>query len=282
MDPDPAARPAADLPVPAVAVVGAGRVGTALAAALRRAGVPVTGPARRGEAAAAAAGAGLVLLCVPDDAVAGLAAALAARAGQVLAHTSGRHGLAVLGDRPRRAAVHPAMTFTGDPADADRVAGATFGLTADPDARPAVAALVAALGGRPAWVAEADRPLYHAALANASNHLVTLVAQSADWLRRAGVPDPGAALAPIARAALANALDAGDAALTGPVVRGDAAAVAGHLAALPAGADVGGPDAAAASAYRALALLTAARAHAAGRLGDDALAALRAVLAPVR
>ncbi|MFL6137660.1 MAG: DUF2520 domain-containing protein [Frankiaceae bacterium] len=283
--------------VPPVGLVGAGRAGTALAAALRGAGVELTGVLARSELSRRRAGdalpgvpvlgpgalpeltgrAGLVLLAVPDDALPELAGRLARRPGQVVVHTSGRYGVAVLGAPGGRAAAHPCMTFPGAPDDAARVAGTTFGVTADDDARPVVEALVAAVGGRVELVAEELRPLYHAALANAANHLVALVAQSADWLRAAGVAAAPDALAPLVTAALAGALDRGDAALTGPVARGDAGTVEAHLAALRA---AGAPPAAVA-AYVAMAALTAERARAAGLLDDDRMAALRAVLARV-
>ena len=78
------------------------------------------------------------------------------------------------------------------------------------------------------WIDESDRSLYHAALAHGANHLVTIVAQSMDLLRQAGATDPAAVLRPLLGAALANALDFGDAALTGPVVRGDVTTIRAH------------------------------------------------------
>ena len=97
---------------------------------------------------------------------------------------------------------------------------------------PLAAALVADLEGVVAVVDDEARPLYHAAMSHAANHLVTLITDAAELLRRAGVDQPAAALAPITRAALANALASGDAALTGPVARGDAGTIAAHLEAL--------------------------------------------------
>jgi predicted short-subunit dehydrogenase-like oxidoreductase (DUF2520 family) len=110
----------------------------------------------------------------------------------------------------------------------------------------------------PEWIAEGDRPLYHAALAHGANHLVTLVNDAADLLRAAGVADPATVLGPLLRAALDNALRLGDAALTGPVSRGDAGTVAQHLDRLPAEF---------LDTYLALARRTADRAVATGRLG---------------
>jgi predicted short-subunit dehydrogenase-like oxidoreductase (DUF2520 family) len=187
------------------------------------------------------------------------------RPGQVVAHPSGAHGLAVLAPAERLGAVplalHPAMTFTGGPGDAGRLTGGiSFGVTAPPAARPLVRRLVAELGGGVEWIAEADRPLYHAALAHGANHLVTLVNEALDRLRDAGVVHPERVLGPLVGAALDNALRLGDAALTGPVVRGDAGTVAAHLERLAATAPESVPP------YRALARRTADRAIAAGRL----------------
>ncbi|MEU8170605.1 Rossmann-like and DUF2520 domain-containing protein [Micromonospora sp. NPDC049004] len=269
-----------------VGVVGAGRVGAVLGAALAAAGhrvVAVAGDSgtsrarlalllpevpRRPVTAVARAAADLLLIAVPDDALAVVVADLVDRGalhpGQVVAHTSGAHGLAVLapaaavGARPL--ALHPAMTFTGTPDDLPRLAGISYGVTAPADLRPLAARLVADLGGVPEWVAEGDRPLYHAALAHGANHLVTLVNEATDRLRDAGVARPEKVLAPLLRAALENALRLGDDALTGPVSRGDAGTVERHLARLAATAPESVP------AYLALARRTADRAIAAGRL----------------
>jgi predicted short-subunit dehydrogenase-like oxidoreductase (DUF2520 family) len=248
-----------------VGVVGAGRVGAVLAAALRRAahgsryeivaaagesdasraridallpGVPVLKPtdvARAGD---------LLLLTVPDDMLANvvstMAAAGAIREGQYVAHTSGRHGLAVL-EPARRVgarvlAIHPAMTFTGTAVDLERLAGTVFGLTAGAAERELAEQLVADLGGRPTWVPEEMRTLYHAGLAHGANHLVTLVTEAMEILSASGVSDPAGTLRPLLTAALDNALEQGDAALTGPIVRGDVGTVRAHLADLQANA----------------------------------------------
>ena len=113
---------------------------------------------------------------------------------------------------------------------------------------------------QPVFIDERRRDLYHAALASAANHLVTLVVQAGDLLRDAGVADPARMLGPLLSAALDNALRLGDAALTGPVARGDAETVASHIEALAAAAPQTLP------AYLALARLTADRALAAGTL----------------
>jgi predicted short-subunit dehydrogenase-like oxidoreductase (DUF2520 family) len=281
-----------------VGVVGAGRVGTALAVALSRAGHRVTGASAVSEASRlrvekflpgtpvlqpedVVESADLVLLTVPDDALRGLVRGLAATgtplAGRMLAHASGLHGLAVLepavelGALPL--ALHPVMTFTGRADDADRLAGISFGVTAPAVLRPAAEVLVMEMGGEPVFIAEADRSLYHAALAGAANHLVTQVVQAADLLTKAGVSQPSRMLGPLLSTALDNALRLGDAALTGPVARGDAETVAGHLEALRAAAPEALP------AYLALARLTATRALATGMLSAPDAQRLLDVLA---
>jgi predicted short-subunit dehydrogenase-like oxidoreductase (DUF2520 family) len=263
-----------------VGVVGAGRVGSVLGAALRRAGHRVLAVSAVSEASLARTAlflpgvpvhpvdevvraGSLVLLAVPDDALPGLVAGLAEvgafRPGQIVAHVSGRHGLSVL--EPARGvlplALHPVLPFTGTEVDLARLSGASFGVTAPEILRPVAEALVVEMGGEPVWVLEELRPLWHAALAHGANHLVTLVASAADLLRQAGAEDPAAVLAPLLGAALDGALRSGDAALTGPVSRGDAGTVAAHLAVLP---DEVRPS------YLALARLTADRALACGRL----------------
>ena len=283
----------------AVGVVGAGRAGTAMAAALARAGhrvvaasavsqaslnrisrsLPDVRVARPEEVVEAA---GLVLLTVPDDALPGLVSGLAATgvplAGRLLAHASGRHGLAVLEPATRAGALplalHPVMTFTGGRDDAEKMRGILFGVTAPGPLRPVAEALVVEMGGEPVFIAEEHRGLYHAGLASAANHLVTLVAASGDLLAAAGVPDPAKMLGPLLGAALENALAFGDAALTGPVARGDADTVAVHVQAIAAAA----PESL--GAYLALARLTADRALAAGRLDPADAQRLLGVLSP--
>ncbi|MER7073331.1 DUF2520 domain-containing protein [Terrabacter sp. NPDC000476] len=281
-----------------VGVVGAGRVGAVLGAALARAGHVVTGVSAVSEASlerAAAllpgvpvkpipdvvSGAHLVVLAVPDDALADLVAGLSTTGtftpGQLVLHTSGAHGIAVFeaaaGSDIIPLAIHPAMTFTGTEVDLDRLADCCFGVTTVDLARPLAEALVIEMGGEPVWIAEDDRVTYHAALAHGSNHLVTLVAQSMQLLGEAGVDDPARMLEPLLTAALANALQRGDAALTGPVARGDAGTVAGHVAVLRTVAPDIHPT------YLALARATAQRALLSGRLRAAAADPLLELLA---
>ena len=289
-----AARRARDATRLDVGVVAAGRVGAVLGAALARAGHRVVATAAVSDASReraarllpgvpvrpadeVARACSLLLLAVPDDALAGLVAGLAEtgalRPGQLVAHTSGAHGLAVLDPAARLGALplalHPVLPFAGTDVDLARLAGACFGVTAPEVLLPVGEVLVLEMGGEPVRVEDALRPLWHAALAHGANHLVTLVASAADLLRAAGAPDPAAVLGPLLGAALDGALRSGDAALTGPVARGDAGTVRAHLAVLPE--DVR-------PAYAALARLTAARALDSGRLRADQAAGLLEVL----
>lgn len=285
--------------VTSVGIVSAGRVGAVLGAALADAGYRISGAAGRSSAnlarmatllpgvpvrgpADVARDAQLVIMSVPDDAlgplVAELAGAGAYHPGQIVAHTSGAHGTAVLapavesGARPL--ALHPAMTFAGRLADLERLRkGISFGVTAPADVRPFAQRLVEELGGIAEWIDEENRVLYHAALAHGANHLVTLVNEALDRLRDAGVVHPERVLDPLLSAALDNALRLGDAALTGPVSRGDAGTVAHHLDALEARAPESVP------AYLALARRTADRAIAARRITPGAAESLLDVLA---
>jgi predicted short-subunit dehydrogenase-like oxidoreductase (DUF2520 family) len=165
------------------------------------------------------------------------------------------------------------MTFTGTPVDVQRLAGCSFGVTAPEELRLAAEALVIEMGGEPEWIAEESRPLYHAALALGANHLVTLVAQSMELLRTAGVGAPDRMLGPLLGAALDNALRSGDAALTGPVARGDAGTVAAHVAELRRHAPAVVPG------YLAMARATADRALAHGLLRPEPAEDLLGVLA---
>ena len=281
-----------------VGVIGAGRVGSVLAAALALAGHRVVAASAVSDVSRERVAAllprtpvlpppevlglaDLVLLTVPDDVlgdlVDGLVTAGHVRPGQLLVHTSGRYGVAVLDSATRVGALplalHPVMTFTGRREDLARLSGACFGITAPEPLRPIAEALVLEMGADPQWVDEDHRALYHAALAGGANHLATLVNESVDLLRRCGVEEPQRLLAPLLGATLDNALRSGDAALTGPVARGDAGTVAAHVAELRA------VSADSAAAYIAMARLTADRALAAGLLKPAAAEALLDVLA---
>jgi predicted short-subunit dehydrogenase-like oxidoreductase (DUF2520 family) len=157
-------------------------------------------------------------------------------------------------------AMHPAMTFTGTHVDVSRLPGCVFGVTATDGTRDLALTLVRDLGGSVVWVAEERRTLYHAGLAHGANHLVTLVSQAMDLLRESGATDPAATLRPLLTAALDNALTYGDAALTGPIVRGDVETVRAHLT------DIARTSPGTLGSYVALARATANRAVVDGRL----------------
>jgi predicted short-subunit dehydrogenase-like oxidoreductase (DUF2520 family) len=203
-----------------IAIVGAGRLGTALAAAL---GAP--SPLGRG---ADGRGASVVLLCVPDAEIA--AAAAAVERGPLVGHCSGATGLGVLA--PHEAfSLHPLMTVpAGAPGDVLAGAGcAVDGST--PRALAAAEALADALGMRAARVADEDRAAYHAAASIASNFLVTLEGAAERLAASAGVDR--ALLAPLVRAAVENWAELGaEDALTGPIARGDEDTVARQRAAV--------------------------------------------------
>ena len=268
-----------------IGVIGAGRVGAVLGAALREAGHDLVAVSGRSAGSRTRAetllpgvpvkppldvirAADIVLLTVPDDflptLVDELAEAGAFGPDHTVIHSSGRHGIAVLEPAARAgaavAALHPAMTFTGTDLDLDRVPGTVFGLTSDERALAVGRRLVADVGGVVTEIPEDRRTLYHAALVHGANHLVTLVSQATALLRQAGSTDPAATLRPLLTAALDNALAYGDAALTGPVVRGDQTTIAAHLDGL---VDVPGPTL---DAYLAMARATVEHAVADGRL----------------
>lgn len=275
----------------AVGVVSAGRVGAVLGAALAAAGHTVVAvsavsresvrraeellpdvPLRPPDAVVEAAD--LVLLALPDDAVAGMVTGLAAagvlRAGQIVVHTSGAHGVDVLAPAAELGALalalHPVMTFTGRAEDLQRLSTCCFGVTAadgDEAAWNVGEALVVEMGAEPVRVPAAARPLYHTALAHGANHLVTLVAECTDLLAAAGVAAPERMLGPLLSASLDNALRHGDRALTGPVARGDAGTVRSHIRVLTERAPQLLPE------YLALASRTADRAVRSGLLRAD-------------
>lgn len=206
-----------------VLVVGDGRMGRALATALSDAGVPVDGPAYRGENGADA---GIVLLAVPDAAIADAARAVAP--GRLVGHLSGALDLSALA--PHEAfGIHPLMTVTGAGATFAGVTAALAGTT--PRAHAAAEALADVLGMTGIMVRDEDRAAYHAAASIAANFLVTLEGMAEDLAATAGVERD--ALVPLVRAAVENWADRGAAsALTGPVSRGDDTSVARQRAAI--------------------------------------------------
>ena len=280
-------------------LIGAGKVGTVLAAALVKAGYPLT--VIWDTSAAAIAGSvrmlgeipearsvndmndpSLMLIAVPDDSLGDLVGRLAAEktqwGGRTVVHVSGRYGCAIL--QPvevlgaNTIAIHPAMAFAGDAeVDLSRVPGARFAVTGcDSNAQQLGASLVVGIGGVPLHIAETDRALYHAALTHGSNHLVTLVLQAAQMLRAAGVDATAPVLRPLLEAALDNALSKGPGGATGPVVRGDAGTLAEHMATLSRRLPTALP------AYESLTAAGIAIAQSAGRISAIQAAQLREVL----
>lgn len=240
-----------------IGIIGGGRAGSALGAALASAGYPVVGVTARSAAslervarllpgvpvlstAEVTAAADALLLAVPDDVIGAVAAGLPAGPAQYVVHLSGAHGLAVLSGCPAvPVALHPPMTFTGTAADAGRIAAVTFTGTAPAGARPFAERLVKSFGAAGVqWIPDEQRALYHAGVVHGANHLVTLLVQAFDVLRAAGIADPAATMRPLLAATLDNTLAAGRDALTGPVARGDVETVRAHLAALPPGRTV--------------------------------------------
>ena len=231
-----------------IGIIGTGRVASAIGCALAAhsndplliwgrnpekcaEAVAVIGRAQAaGDMAQIARDCDLIMLAVADDALAHIVDALAQAESteqpRFIFHVSGRSGATILD--PLRsatsmtAAIHPAMTFTGNPT----VTGSTE------QANAAAQKLVTLLGGIMVPVEEAQRALYHAALCHGANHLVTLIAGACQALAAAGVAEPSALLAPLVRAALDASLDHGMAGLSGPLLRGDDETIANHLTAL--------------------------------------------------
>jgi len=273
-------------------IVGAGRLGTALGAALARRGWLAEAIVDRDERAAresrriigrgrastsyagAAEAGGAVIIAVPDDAIGRVAAALArsggAWAGRPVFHTSGLVPSGALGPLARRgawaASLHPAQSFPRRDAPASVFKGITWGIEGGPAAVEAAGEIVRALRGHVLLLSEKDKPLYHAACTLASNAFVALEWTAAGILQQAGVTEDAAfaALLPLVQGTLQNVKSLGlEKALTGPVVRGDSATVRKHLEAL--GSDPGAREIYAA-AGRLVLRLAAKRGLPAGRV----------------
>ena len=196
----------------AVNVIGSGRVGSAVAARLRERGVSVD-----------ADGAEIVLLCVPDAAIAEVAAAIPP--GPWLAHVSGATPLAALAPHERRFSVHPLQTFSRSRGP-EQLDGAWAAVTAEsPEARAVARELAETLGLRPFELADTARTLYHAGAVFASNYVVALQRAASLLFESAGAPPE--ALEPLMRRTIENGFE-----LTGPISRGDWATVEAHRAAI--------------------------------------------------
>lgn len=202
-------------------VLGEGRAGRAIAARLRERGLEIT----TGRDASAARGTDMVLLCVPDAAIPEVARAVPV--GPWIAHVSGATTLAALDPHARRFSVHPLQTLTVE-RGGEQLDGAWAAITGESDEALAVARWLAdTLGLRPFPLADADKPLYHAAAAIASNYLVTLYRTAAALFEQVGAPPEG--LVPLMERTIENGF-----VLTGPIARGDWTTVEAHLRALEA------------------------------------------------
>lgn len=260
-----------------VVVVGPGRVGTALAIGLARAGYRVVGAGGGGQQArdrfaGLLAGArveadpavvvpraGTVVIATPDDVIEQVVSDLAARAafveGQHVLHVAGSRGLAPLRRARiagcRVAACHPAQTVATGTVDPDTFVGVAWAVTCASGDRDWATEFVESLGGDAHLVPDDRRVLYHAGLAIGSNAVGAAVTVARQLLLAARVDDPARFLGPLVERSVANALQHGVDALTGPVVRGDVGTVAAHVAAMQD--DV--PTLAAAYRHLSLALL---------------------------
>jgi predicted short-subunit dehydrogenase-like oxidoreductase (DUF2520 family) len=211
-----------------VRIIGPGRAGGALALALDAAGWTVLEPVQHGDPlAGAAAGVDVLVIAVPDGAVAEVASAVEPVESTVVVHVSGALGLDALAPHPRRAGLHPLVSMPSAEVGAARLRGAWFAVAGDPVA----VAMATALEGRTIDVADGDRVIYHAAACIAANHLVALLGSVERLADGIGVPLD--AYLELVRGAVDNvALLGPTAALTGPAARGDDATVERHRAAL--------------------------------------------------
>jgi predicted short-subunit dehydrogenase-like oxidoreductase (DUF2520 family) len=209
-----------------IAIVGAGRAGTSFALALRRVGHEVT--LVHHDELDFLDTPELVLLCVPDDAIALVARALAIREGQVVAHVAGSRNLDVLAPHARVGSLHPLVPLPDAERGAERLIGATYSVAGD----DVVTDVVASLQGRVLRLNDEQRTAYHATAAVASNHLVALMGHVRELAQNAGLTLDD--FLPLAQLALRDVGELGpDAALTGPASRGDMATIDAHLAAIP-------------------------------------------------
>ena len=214
-----------------IGIIGAGRVGPVLGAALAGAGHAVVGISAVSEASRDRADAmlpgvpileipdviersELVILAVPESQlealVAGLAAAGVLQPGQLVLHTAAGYGTAVLAPATAQGAiplaVHPAMSFTGTSVDRYRLHESYFAVTAPTVVQPIGQALVVEMGAEPVIVAEEDRAAYAEAIATATSFSAAIVGQSMGILQKLGIEQPGRLIAPLVRSSVENAL----------------------------------------------------------------------------
>jgi predicted short-subunit dehydrogenase-like oxidoreductase (DUF2520 family) len=239
-----------------IAIVGSGRVGTALGILWGGADhsvVAASGSERTERrvrkylpgteflpAKEAASRGEVVVIGVPDDAIESTCREVAGAVSdaQAVLHLSGSVGLVALESAravgARTLSIHPLQTFPTVEAGAERMPGAPVAVTATEEATARIGTRLAEdAGGRPFPLADGDKPLYHAGAVFTSNYMVTVLSAAREAFAAAGVPEPARVLAPLANATLHNALG-GDPirALTGPAVRGDVGTVERNLSAL--------------------------------------------------
>lgn len=252
---------------PSIAVVGAGKVGSALALLLHRKGYPVAGVASRsiGSAVRAAERLGVpatdrpeevtvradaVFITTPDRVIAAVAGEINGKGGfkpgQVVFHTSGAHPADEVGAARRSGALagslHPLQSFADIQGAIDNLPGSYFALEGDEGAVSLARMIVGDLEGKFFTITADDKPLYHAAACVASNYLVSLIHFATGLYNRFGLSreEAFAALSPLIQGTLNNVGRIGPVrALTGPVERGDGPTLAGHLKAIQA---VGGEE----------------------------------------
>jgi predicted short-subunit dehydrogenase-like oxidoreductase (DUF2520 family) len=222
---------------PPVAVVGGGAVAQTLRSALRQRGVPVSMVSSRAPSLPGAAS--TVIIAVADDAIESVARALVPHmTSGVALHTCGARGPEAL--EPLRSngvaagVLHPLQSIPS-PGNAATLDGITYGIAGDPPALDAAERIVRLLGGHPVSIAPGRFPQYHAAAVMASNHVVALIDAAVALLAQAGLSPREAlnALGPLCRVTVANVLAHGtEAALTGPVARGDAGTIRAHIEAM--------------------------------------------------
>jgi predicted short-subunit dehydrogenase-like oxidoreductase (DUF2520 family) len=219
-----------------IRIIGPGRAGTSLAAALSARGWAFAGFLGRGDdLSGAGRGVDVLVLATPDDTIAEVAAAVEPVPTTTVVHLSGSLGLEALAPHPRRAGLHPLVPLPNGAVGAARlVSGVTFAVAGDPVAR----SIVDSLGGRLVEVADEHRAAYHAAACIAANHVVALLGQVERVAASVGLDLES--FLPLTRAALDDVAALGPgAALTGPARRGDWATLSRHLDALPEGERAG-------------------------------------------
>ncbi len=286
---------------PVIGIVGAGHVGTALGVALHRAGWPIGAVASRdagrretfrslvpgvrgfAEAAALVDDVELVILAVPDDVVAALAATLRLYSGQAIVHTSGLLGpevlQAALAAGTQAGAFHPLVAFADLERAIEALQGATIAIEGDDELAAHLADMAEAVGGVPVRLAPGSKTAYHAAAVLAAGGVTALLDTIRELAALAGMDEEGAlrVYLPLLEQTLGNARALGVAgALTGPATRGDAGTVAAHLDALARSAPAAGP------VYAALMARQVDLAEQRGALSPERAQLLRTALASTR